>query len=320
MCIPIELPEHGGGGFRFLRNFEAYLDAHEIPRTRRLGDGARVLLANSWQVPWTRVLRAAWVRPDVTVVHRIDGAAQDYGRDPAADRAQERVNRVADITIFQSRYCRYSTREKFRVIGQDGPVIHNPVDVDLFRPDGPRAELPPWDGPRIAAITWSTNPRKGVASMYRVARLFPEAQFVFCGRYDDAPDLPNVVRLGVLDASALATTIRSCHVFATFAENEACPNVILEALATGLPVLYRDSGAAAELVDDCGVPVTEESFGQALADIMMHREELSWRARRRAVTRFDPSRTFASYLEHIRDALHPPTRRVPRLISMMRPA
>lgn len=320
ICIPIELPEHGGGGFRFLRSFEGYLDAQGVARTRRISDGARVLLANSWQVPFATIVRATWRRPDVTVVQRIDGAAQDYGRDPRADRAQARVNRVADLTIFQSRYCRHSTREKFPVISHDGPIVHNPVDLETFRPDGPRATLPPWNGPRIAAITWSTNPRKGSGSLYRVARSLPEAQLVLCGRYADAPDLPNIARMGVLDATELATVLRACDVFATFAENEACPNVVLEALASGLPVLYKDSGAAAELVEACGSAVSEESFARALADVMTRHDELSRDARERAEECFAPARAFAVYLEHIERALRPRTGRLSRVAGMVRAA
>ena len=305
VALPVDLPEHGGGGFRFLRNFIAYLDRHGIDRTARVGDGADVVLANAWHVPAALLLRAMWARPDVTIVHRVDGAAQDYGRDPAADRAQRRVNRLADITIFQSEYCRWSTRQKFPVIAHDGPVIHNPVDVDVFTPDGPRADLPPAAGPRVCGVTWSTNPRKGAAVLLRLAAAMPQTQFVLVGRFDGAAARQNVVLTGVLDAAGVARTMRSCDVFATFAENEACPNVILEALASGLPVLYLDSGAARELVGDCGEAVTEEGFAAALSRAMAGRAELARAARRRAVERFHPERAFGAYVDAIRTARRP---------------
>lgn len=304
-CLPVEPPARGGGGFRFLRNFEAFLDRRAIPWTRRLGAGARVLFVNAWHTGWESIIAAAWTNPSVTVVHRVDGAAADYGRDPAVDRVQSRVNRLADLTIFQSEYCRYSTREKFLVIAHDGPAIHNPVDVKLFSPEGERAALPPFDGPRLCAVTWSTNPRKGAASLYRLSQALPQVQFVLCGRFDNAPARANVARTGVLEAAGVAGVLRACDVLATFSQNEACPNVVLEALATGLPVLYLDSGATKELASDCGVAVTEETFAGALASVLADRAALSRRARARALERFSPDDVFARYLAHIGEALRP---------------
>lgn len=316
-CIPIEPPPVGGGGFRFLRNFEAYLDRKGIRRSRRASHGADVLFVNAWHVPIRTVLIAGAANPRVTVVHRVDGAAADYGRDPAVDRAQSRINRLADLTIFQSNYCRFSTRVKYPVIGQDGPVIHNPVDVAAFTPEGQRAELPSSPGPRVCAVTWSMNPRKGAASLYRLARNLPQVQFVLCGRYDDAPDLPNIVRTGVLDTARLASFLRAGDVLATFSENEACPNVVLEALAAGLPVLYKDSGATRELVGECGEAVEEASFRDALARVMPHRSELSRCARERALQLFAPDRVFDLYLARITGSLRSaPGHRYQRLADL----
>ncbi|MBI4349618.1 MAG: glycosyltransferase family 4 protein [Elusimicrobia bacterium] len=317
-CLPLEPPERGGGGFRFLRNLEAYLDRRSIPWTRSVASRARVLFVNAWHTPWTTVAAAALLRPDVTVVHRVDGAAADYGRDPAADRAQSRVDRLTDLTIFQSSYCRHSTREKFPVIRTDGPVIHNPVDVEVFRPDGKRAPLPAFGGPRVCAVTWSTNPRKGAGAVYALAQALPEIQFVLCGRFEDPPTTANVVVRGILDAPELAATLRSCDVLVTFAENEACPNVVLEALASGLPVLYRDSGATAELVADCGYPVTLDDLPDRLRMAMSRKAELGARARQHAITSFAPDLVFRRYLDEIRRALRPPTSRVRRTAEVLR--
>jgi glycosyltransferase involved in cell wall biosynthesis len=86
------------------------------------------------------------------------------------------------------------------------------------------------------------------------------------------------------------------------AENEACPNVVLEALASGLPVLYRDSGGTGELVEDCGRPVTPETFGDALDWVLDRRRALGEAARRRAEERFAPGIVFPRYLDAIATA------------------
>lgn len=299
ICIPIPFrPE--GGGFYFLDSFRRHLSGAGWPVLDDIDDEYDVLFTNHWMVPRRDILRAIRRNPRVTVVQRIDGAAADYGRMDDSDRGQSAVNRLADVTIFQSRYCRYSTREKFPVIGQDGPVIHNPVDIELFRPDGARRDLA--GAVRVACITWSTNPLKGAAAIYEVARANPDVSFHLCGRYPDAPALANLHARGVLGRTDLAAVLRSCHVLLTFSQNEACPNHVLEGMASGLPVLYHDSGAAGELVRTCGAAVSVETFRRRLDEVMMRRDELAAMARACVVEHHRPDRIFAAYLAAIAGA------------------
>ena len=100
--------------------------------------------------------------------------------------------------------------------------------------------------------------------------------------------------------------MRSCEVLLFPSENEACPNVVLEGLASGLPVLYKDSGATPELVGDCGLPVEIATFRHRFDQIMENHEELSVRARDRAVMMFSPDLAFSRYLTEIDFALKRP--------------
>ena len=195
ICIPIEFRSQGGG-FYFLNAFTRHLAEAGWEILSDVKTTYDVLFTNHWMVPRSEILRAIRFNPQVRVVQRIDGAAQDYGRNPESDQRQRAVNLLADLTIFQSEYCRFSTREKYPVILQDGPVIHNPVDIGLFNPAGHKR---PFETPKdlVACVTWSTNPMKGAASIYEVASSNPTLGFVLCGQYPDAPDLPNIFLLGV---------------------------------------------------------------------------------------------------------------------------
>lgn len=309
ICIPIEFKAQGGG-FYFLRAFEEYLQHNGWQVVKDLRGQYAFLFTNHWQVHPRQIAQAIRHNPGVCVVQRIDGAAQDYGRDPEADRLQAAVNRLADLTIFQSQYCRYSTRQKFPVIGQDGPVVYNPVDLGTFNPQGERRALAP--GAKVAAISWSTNPRKGAASLYAVAQQNPEVHLYLCGNYPDAPALPNLHELGVLGREALASTLRACDALLTFSENEACPNHVLEALACGLPVLYVDSGAMKEVVGECGLPVTVDSFAAQFARLQSDPARLSAQARARAEQHFNPAHIFPVYVEHMQHAQAQPRHRLAR--------
>jgi glycosyltransferase involved in cell wall biosynthesis len=299
VCIPIEFQAQGGG-FYFLRAFEEYLAGTGWPVSKDPAAGGDVLFTNHWMVSAAQIAAALRANPRLCIVQRIDGAAQDYGRDPEADRRQAAVNRFADLTIFQSEYCRYSTRQKFPVIAQDGPVIHNPVDLQTFNPAGPKQPMPA--GLNLAAVSWSTNPRKGAAKVYEVARQNPAVHIQLCGNYPDAPQLPNLHSRGVFGRAELAGVLRSCDALLTFSENEACPNHVLEALASGLPVLYGDSGAMAEVIGDCGFAVNVPQVPQAVQHLRANQPALSARARQRAEAHFDPQHIFPAYIAEIERA------------------
>ena len=317
VCIPIEFRAHGGG-FYFLQAFENYLLANHHSITRAISDSYDLLFTNHWMVSRREVVKAFQYNPQVRIVQRIDGAAQDYGRNPEADQRQRTVNLLADLTIFQSEYCRYSTMKKFHVIINDGPVIYNPVDLELFNPVGPRRTFGPHRD-LVACVTWSTNPMKGAASIYAVALENPEVAFILCGQYDDAPDLPNVYRLGVLERQELARVLRACTAMLTFSQNEACPNHVLEGLASGLPILYHDSGAMREVIGGCGLPVTVPTFAAQFAKMKSMADQLSKDARKRAETLFNPRDVFGRYAKFLFMVLDSPPKVSPikrKLLSL----
>jgi glycosyltransferase involved in cell wall biosynthesis len=291
VCIPAAAT--GGGSASFFRNFRAYLERVGIDCVEDLRGKADVIVANAWSVPVAAVARAKRDGGPVRILHRIDGSALDYGRDFVADVRQALVNTLADATIFQSAYGREATRRR-RVILQDGPVVHNAVDVDRFRPDGDRVPLA--GAVRVAHVTASTNPRKGAAEVYALARRRPDVAFLLVGRYLDPPALPNVRVDGYAAWEQLPALLRSCHALLILAENETCPNVVLEALASGLPVLYKRSGGTPELVGDCGFAVDAASFDRALEQTMDRHDELARAARQRAVERFGFEAVFPKYL------------------------
>ncbi len=321
VCVPIPFRPEGGGQY-FLQLFRRYLSDHGHRVVDDVEGRYDVLFTNHWVVPLATLLRGLRHNPDARLVQRVDGVAADYGRGGNADRRQAVVNLLADVTIFQSEYSRWAARMAYRVIRHDGPVIFNPVDVDRFRPDGDRLPLP--DGIRVACVSWSMNPRKGASEVYAVARENLDVSFYLCGRFRNLPsESRNLHHLGVLGRDNLAGVLRSCQVLLTFSRNEACPNHVIEALSTGRPVLYVDSGATKELVGPCGLAVRPETFRPALLEILDDWDTWSVLARERAVTVFHPEQIFPRYLEAIQAALERPTscdRRIRALCASLGPA
>ncbi len=296
LCIPIDdRPE--GGLYTFLRYLRRYLDARGIAHSTELSGTYDLLLVNSFVVPAEDIRAAKERLSALRVVQRVDGSASDYGRTDNADHRQARVNLLADLTIYQSNYGRYATRKKIKVLSRDGPVIHNPVDTDLFRPDGETMELA--GNRRVAYVSFSTNPKKGAGDLYRVAEDHPDVDFHLVGRYENCPGLQNLHQHGLLSSDRLSVLLRSCDALAFFSENETCSNVLLEGLATGLPVLYKDSGGNGELVGEGGSAVTVTTFREALEAVLVRRDGAGRMARERAVREFAVERILDAYLEAI---------------------
>tara|TARA_B100000315_G_scaffold124848_1_gene114798 strand:+ start:2101 stop:3033 length:933 start_codon:yes stop_codon:yes gene_type:complete len=283
-----------------------YLIRHSIPYTTEVEDDYDVIFVNSWVVDYRLIRAIKKSRPLLRVVQRVDGSARDYGRSAKADVRQARVNMLSDLTIFQSRYGKYATTEKFRVIAGDGPIIYNPVDIEKFTPIGQSYSLP--YPIKVCHVTFSTNPLKGVDLLYEAALTNRDVDFILCGRYSHSAlsELSNIHNLGILNINQLAEVYRACDVFVSFATNETCPNVVLEALASGLPVLYKDSGGVSELVGECGIPIEIGNFRQGLERALACRKELSKEARERTVSNFSPDIIFLQYLNAIKIAKRRP--------------
>ena len=305
ICIPIK-PQHEGGGFYFIGLFREYLTRTNTAWTEDIQDAFDTLFVNSWQVPYETISAVKQQHTAVRVIHRVDGSARDYGRYDNSDSRQARVNMLADATIFQSNYGRDSTRKKFPVIKHDGPVIYNPVDIEMFNPQG---ETVAFTGSiKVCNAAWSTNIKKGTWQIPSLARRHADVTFVLCGRYDEKVDLPNVEYSGHLSYERLAAVMRSCDAYLDPSENECCPNVVLQALASGLPVLHKNSGGVPELVGDAGIVMASDlsNFREALGLIITAKESLGTQARRRAVELFAPQVIFPRYLAVIESARRNP--------------
>lgn len=304
VCIPIEFRPEGGGHY-FLSAFADYIIAKGGTVTRAVTERCDVLFTSHWLTPKREILNCIRRNSSVRIVHRIDGVAQDYGRADDADERQAQVNRLADLTIFQSEYSRYASRQKYKVIKGDGPVIHNPVNLQNFYPAGQKKNLP--GNRKVACVTWSVNPNKGANEMYAVAAENTDVDFFLCGNYPNAPALANLHGMGILARNDLADVLRSCDLMLTFSKNEACPNHVLEALASGLPILFDDSGAMAEVIGEAGLPVTTATFRSQLNKLYSDLTKFSSIARSWAVEKFNPEQIFSRYLTEIEGSLSRPT-------------
>ena len=273
-------PPPYGGSNQLLTALRGELRARGL----RVSDGAigrstRACLLHSYLVDIDGVRRK--LRDGVRVVHRVDGPVELYrGRDDGADRKIVEINAaLADATIFQSHWSLEAHRELGLDL-RDPVVIPNAVDPEIFFPPAERRR-----GPRLRAIatSWSDNPRKGAATIATLAAAADpnDFEFTFVGR--SPVPLDGVRQLAPLPSGELAQELRAHDVYVAPSLNEPCSNALLEALACGLPALYRRSGSHGELVGEAGLGF--DGDGDAVAQLGRLGAELD---ERRAAIRITP--------------------------------
>jgi glycosyltransferase involved in cell wall biosynthesis len=229
-------------------------------------------------------------------------------RTEAFNRPLRRVLGAARHVLYQSEFCK---RSADRFVGEPAgswEILPNAVDVDRFTPAARRA--PHTGGPVLLLGGDQTQAYRLELGLQTLAALLPAhpgAHLLISGRHVVPPDrlidangvrghVELVGRYAQRDAPAL---YRRADLLLHTKVNDPCPSVVIEAMASGLPVVYPASGGTVELVgDEAGVgvphddsydadrPPSPEALAAAVAQVLDDRERLGDAARARAVARF----------------------------------
>jgi glycosyltransferase involved in cell wall biosynthesis len=230
----------------------------------------------------------------------------------AGDRTDE-VNRplrralhAADHVVYQSDFSKRSADLFLGKPPASWEVLHNVVDVSHFT----AADQPPSSGPVLLLGGDQTQAYRlelGLRTFALVLERHSEALLLVTGRLVGDAE-PLIAELGLAghvhllgeyaqrDAPAI---FRRAHLLLHTKVLDPCPTLVVEALASGLPVVYPASGGTAELVGgDAGVGVPhpeswdrdEPPAPKALADgvdrVLSALPTYAVAARARAVERF----------------------------------
>jgi glycosyltransferase involved in cell wall biosynthesis len=258
-------PPPTGGGHQFLRALVRELYARGLAvELNRLSGGTEACLFNSFNFDFARLRRFA--RPECRLVHRVDGPVGVYrGFDDGTDARIAELNReLADATVFQSRY----SLERHRELGYelaDPVVIPNAVDPAIFFPPERRDLL---DGRRVRVIasSWSDNPRKGADTLAWLDRNLDGDRYevTFVGRTSQR--FERIRAAGAVDSLQVAELLRGHDVYLAASHDDPCSNALVEALACGLPAVFRESGGHPELVGEAGIAFREDEELPAALD------------------------------------------------------
>jgi glycosyltransferase involved in cell wall biosynthesis len=257
-------------------------------------------------------------RRRAAIVLNQDGVAYPGWHGPGWEQSNEPLDELlhaADHVLFQSAFCKLSSD---RFLGEiDGPweVLHNPVDTQRFAPAAARV-------PRPLTVLLGGNQyqryrfERGLHAFELVSEAEPDARLLVAGRISWHPDRRIAEREAreLLASSSAAGRIelvgpftqreapmlyRRADVLLHTKYNDPCPTVVLEAIASGLPVVYSESGGTPELVGDAGAgvpapldwerdhPPDPDALAAAMLRVAANLDEYSAAARARAVDGFD---------------------------------
>ena len=195
------------------------------------------------------------------------------------------------------------------MVGRPVHAVPKGVDAGRFRPDGPdvRATLG-LAGRRIVLSIGRFVPIKNTALLVdAIARMRPVDPAVHLLLVGEGPERraleQQAARLGVADAVTFAGYVpqehiapyyRAADVFALGSDFDNSPNVVLEAMACGVPIVATDVGGVAEyvVVDRGGSLVPR---GDVTAMMRVLGDWLSDAGRRRAAAAFNRQRVLERF-------------------------
>jgi glycosyltransferase involved in cell wall biosynthesis len=230
------------------------------------------------------VVPPAWRGPSVLTVQDLSfelfpelmGPVDRFWFRTFVPRSARRATRV----LTGSEWTKRDLVERYRV--DPDHVVVTPYGVDPgFSPDGPR-----WDGSPYALFVGSLQPRKDpLAAVEALARTNGELRLLLAG-----PDrglgaevertaarlglTGRVERVGHVEREQLATLYRSasCLVFPSRYEGFGLP--VLEAMASGTPVVATPSSSIPEVAGDAAVLVERDELGAGIERALAERERL----------------------------------------------
>jgi len=214
-------------------------------------------------------------RHHIRIVQRLDGMNWLHKRHNTGLRhylRSERMNLqlalirrwLADEIVYQSSFTRDWWNTVYGSLRKPSCIIHNGVDLNTFQPEG--SGTPPVDFIRLLVVEGSF---KGgherdlfnavEAASLLSARMDRKVELMIVGnapqemREQVACSYQASVRwMGLVPHEKVPELDRSAHLLFPAEINAACPNSVVEALASGLPVVSYATGSLPELVGEDG--------------------------------------------------------------------
>ncbi len=227
-------------------------------------------------VPTATLLRVGRI-PVVTMVHNMEPLEVPFNGNSATDAMKNIVRAVASYeacwrsqrVIAVSKHVRDFLQNRWHIAAEKIGVVH--PGVDRFETTDPQipAALAPVAGGRFLFTAGSIRPARGLVDVIQALGDLPEdVKLVVAGsvdrgaeHYREALDRlmrergveSRVIWAGHIDRAGMSWCFRNAAFFVMTSHVEACPNIVLEAMAEAAPTISTDKQPMPELLGDAAV-------------------------------------------------------------------
>lgn len=278
LLLPIESTQ--GGVRSFLESFRdlASIDYEVIPLSKVVPD---VSLAVAYH-PFIKILLAQ-KKAGTKIIHRLDGLP-----DPNLPGAKTIIRsmcdtmQIADHIVFQSEFSREVWKE-YVPANKKTSIITNGKNLEIFNPF---KKTPPAKKIRLLAVSHTLYKSKNIDKIISISKSVPNSfhltcignfltlkehlklfeqggmELVFESNKKLFSNLPNVTYRPTVENNQIIKEFNNSDYLLFPAINEACSNLVIESLSSGLPVIFNKekSGSTADLVGPSGVAFDFENY------------------------------------------------------------
>lgn len=291
-----------------------------LQRGRRLRAAHYDCVLASWAYP--DAVAAGWLARllGIPYVVKVHGSDLNVQANHALRRPQIRGSlRHAGAVIAVSR----ALADKAVVLGADAARVHtlyNGVDSDLFAP-GLQAQARLQLGlPSVAPLLLYVGNLKSSKGCFDLLEAFPallavrpQARLVYVGAGPARAELlqrastlgcgENVQLIGAVAHAGLGDWFRAADLLCLPSHNEGVPNVVLEAMACGTPVVANSRGSMSELIEHGITGYLVNDIDSAVAGVAAAGELDRRKIAERAADRFTVATMIDKYVTVYRDVI-----------------
>jgi hypothetical protein len=217
----------------------------------------------------SKIFRYLLKHPNAIVVHRINECDERKSTKNMNLRLRW-ANYVADHTVFIATWL-----TKLNVWRNESPhsIILNGADGETFVGDRNIS----WDGAsplKLVTHHWGGNYLKGFDVYAKIDELLTteewrdKLEFTFIGNVPPNFSFRNATHIKPLQGKDLALELAKHHIYVTASINEPAGMHHIEGAMSGLPILYRNSGALPEYCSPFGIQYEDADFVPALQRAM----------------------------------------------------
>ena len=229
----------------------------------------------------------------------------------AANSMMSYVHHNANYVFWQSKYCKRAAEKFLGARLGPGQILYNAVDINKFYP----GDCIPSDS-FVFLMTGKINRSSiyrfetAIRGLVYIRKSGFNAKICFAGWVQDIQLLNSIIQkygveryvdiFGPYTQDQAPQIYRQANAYLSTTYMDSCPSAVLEALASGLPIVHLDSGGTPELVGafaGAGIAVpedwesihipSEEAIGYAMIKVFEGAKDMSGEARARAEVHFN---------------------------------